>query len=146
MFLSHVTPRNIRAFVPQRTEKPNRTYVPRGIEKHKWLMFLREPRNITELTFLEEPRNIRGLCSSRFPEEHNSSRLMFLRDLHWGTYNFFKKQNYLFCLPPGLVSLQNKHTETTSYRYTMTFHIYNNPTLHIIERVITQVKNHKYAT
>jgi hypothetical protein len=74
-------------------------------------------KNITKLTFL-------GV-----PEEHKNF-LIFC----------------LFCLPPLLGSLQNRHTETTSYTYTMTFHIYNNPTSHIIEQVITQVKNHKYET
>jgi hypothetical protein len=49
MFLDHVAPRNIRAYVPQGTKKHNQAYVPR-----------------------DTPRNISPLCSSRNPKEHKS--------------------------------------------------------------------------
>jgi hypothetical protein len=83
-------------------------------EEHKPHTFVGEPRNITEVTFVEEPRNIR----------------------------FFIYFFCLFCLPPRLRSLQNRHKETAAYTYT----IYNNPISHVIERVITHVKHHNYPT
>jgi hypothetical protein len=51
-----------------------------------------------------------------------------------------------FILNFSKIAKPNMHTEIAAYTYTMTFHIYNNPTSHIIKRVITHVKNHMYAT
>jgi hypothetical protein len=56
MFLGHVAPRNIKAYVPQ---------------------FLGQPRNITELTFLGQPRNISLIFLGQLMNITNKHKIFF---------------------------------------------------------------------
>jgi hypothetical protein len=76
-------------------------------------MFLGEPRNITELMFLGEPKNIAPYVSQGSPRNISIIFLGQPRNIIDEHKIFFKK--YVFCLPPQLGSLQNRHTYTSAY-------------------------------
>jgi hypothetical protein len=65
-------------------------------------MFLSQLRSIIEHTFLGQPRNITLIFLGQ---------PMNITDEH----NIFFKKKYLFCPPPQLGSLQNRHIETAAY-------------------------------
>jgi hypothetical protein len=127
MFLGHVAPRNIRAYVPQPTEEYIRTYVPRSKTEEYMRAYVSrsKPRNISDLTFLgPKPRNIFDFTFLN-PKPRNIYKLTFLsqpRNMYIGELMnitdehkiFLKKIAYFVCLP-GWGASKTRHIKNAPH-------------------------------